>query len=603
MRSPIFFIIVLVQYSAALTFCSLAVAAEWTNVVVILSDDQGRGDFSFNGNTNLRTPHVDSLARDGALFSRFYVCPVCSPTRAEFLTGRYHPRSGAHDVSTGGERMNADETTIAQTFQAAGYATALFGKWHNGQQWPYHPNARGFAEFYGFCSGHWGDYFSPPLDHNGEIVRGNGYLEDDLAEHAAAFIQQHRDQPFFMFLAFNSPHSPMQVPDRWWNEFRDKQPTLHGTNAAREDVAHTRAALAMCENVDWNVGRVLDKLAELKLAENTIVLYFCDNGPNGHRWNGGLKGIKGSTDEGGVRSPLAVRWPGKIAAGTRVSQIAGAIDLLPTLAALTSVPLINKKPLDGKNLAPLLVKGGDGEDVARAAAAAATNELRDRMIFSHWAGAVSVCTQQYRLDREGKLFDLMTDLGQTKDISERQPMVKAKLSAAVAAWKKEVLGDLTNDHRPFTIGHPGSVVTQLAAADAVPHGGIKRSSIHPNSSYLTHWTSREDAITWDAEVLTAGNYAVEVFYACQPADVGSTIEMSFNGNQVVGTVTEPNDVPIRGAEHDRVPRGESYVKDFQPMKLGVIHLEKGRGKLKLRATKIPGSQVMDVRLILLRKTE
>lgn len=586
--------------------CCIAVATDTRarthpNVVVLLSDDQGWGDFSFNGNTNLRTPHVDSLTRDGALFSRFYVCPVCSPTRAEFLTGRYHPRSGVHDVSTGGERMNADETTIAQTFQAAGYATALFGKWHNGQQWPYYPNARGFDEFYGFCSGHWGDYFSPPLDHNGEIVRGNGYLEDDLAEHAAAFIQQHRVQPFFVYLAFNSPHSPMQVPDRWWNEFKDKQLTLHGTNAAREDIPHTRAALAMCENVDWNVGRVLDKLDELQLAENTIVLYFCDNGPNGHRWNGGLKGIKGSTDEGGVRSPLVIRWPGKIAAGTRVSKIAGAIDLLPTLIALTGVPLISKKPLDGKNLAPLLVKGGDGDVVARSEAAAATAELRDRMIFSHWAGAVSVCTQQYRLDRDGKLFDLITDPGQTEDISERQPAVQAKLSAAVVAWKKDVLGDLTKDRRPFTIGDPGSAVTQLAAADAVPHGGIKRSSIHPNSSYLTHWTSGEDTITWDAEVLTAGEYSAEVFYTRPLADVGSSVELSFNGNSVVGELTESNDAPTRGAEHDRVPRGESYVKDFRPMKLGVIHLEKGRGELTLRATKIPGSQVMDFRLLVLRR--
>lgn len=602
MRSRIFFIIVLILQSAALRLCPLAGAAERPNVIVILSDDQGWGDFSLNGNTNLSTPNVDSLARDGAQFSRFYVCPVCSPTRAEFLTGRYHPRSGVHDVSTGGERMNADEVTIAQTFKAAGYATALFGKWHNGQQWPYHPNARGFEEFYGFCSGHWGDYFSPPLEHNGEIVRGNGYLENDLAEHAAKFIEQHREQPFFVYLAFNSPHSPMQVPDRWWNEFKEKDIKLHGTNAAREDVAHTRAALAMCENVDGNVGQVLNKLDELRLAENTIVLYFCDNGPNGNRWNGGLKGIKGSTDEGGVRSPLVIRWPGGIAGGTRVSQIAGAIDLLPTLAALTGVPQISKKPLDGMNLAPLLVNQSDRDPAAKTETTTETPaELRDRMIFSHWAGAVSVCTQQYRLDRDGKLFDLTTDPGQTKDISERQLAVQARLSAAVKAWKKDVLGDLANDRRPFTIGHPGSVVTQLAAADALPHGGIKRSSIHPNSSYLTHWTSTTDSITWDAEMLTAGDYFAEIYYACPADDVGASVKLSFNGSKLVGQVTEPNDAPPRGGEHDRVPRGESYVKDFRPMKLGVIHLEKGRGELTLQAMKIPGSQAMDFRLLVLRR--
>jgi arylsulfatase A-like enzyme len=167
------------------------------NVVVILADDQGWGDLSVHGNTNLNTPNIDSLARDGALFERFFVCPVCSPTRAEFFTGRYHPRGGVYSTSTGGERLNLDEKTIGDTFKAAGYATGAFGKWHNGMQYPYHPNARGFDEFYGFCSGHWGNYFSPVLEHNGTLVRGNGYITDDLTEHALAFIEQNKDRPCF----------------------------------------------------------------------------------------------------------------------------------------------------------------------------------------------------------------------------------------------------------------------------------------------------------------------------------------------------------------------------------------------------------------------
>ncbi|PYJ01561.1 MAG: N-acetylgalactosamine 6-sulfate sulfatase, partial [Verrucomicrobia bacterium] len=152
----------------------LAVAAperSRSNVVIFLADDQGWGDLGVNGNSNLHTPNIDSLVRAGATLDRFYVCPVCAPTRAEFLTGRYHPRGGVSGVSTGKERLNTDERTIAESFKAAGYATGCFGKWHNGSQWPYHPNARGFDEFYGFTSGHWGEYFDPPLDHNGEPVR------------------------------------------------------------------------------------------------------------------------------------------------------------------------------------------------------------------------------------------------------------------------------------------------------------------------------------------------------------------------------------------------------------------------------------------------
>ncbi|OYW15662.1 MAG: N-acetylgalactosamine 6-sulfate sulfatase, partial [Planctomycetales bacterium 12-60-4] len=300
------------------------------NVVVILTDDQGWGDLSIHGNRNLATPHIDSLARDGALFERFYVCPVCSPTRAEFLTGRYHARGGVFNVSTGGERLDLDERTIADVFKSAGYATAAFGKWHNGSQYPYHPLGRGFDEYYGFTSGHWGDYFSPPLDHNGALIHGSGYLPDDLTDHALAFMRQHRDQSFFCYIPFNTPHSPMQIPNVFFEKFRKAELPDRFHVPAQEDLAMTRAALAMCENIDWNVGRVLQMLEELQLADDTIVVYFSDNGPNSFRWNGGMKGRKGSTDEGGVRSPLLMRWPGRILAGRRVPQIAGAIDLLPT---------------------------------------------------------------------------------------------------------------------------------------------------------------------------------------------------------------------------------------------------------------------------------
>jgi arylsulfatase A-like enzyme len=573
-------------------------AAQKPNVVVILSDDQGWGDLSLNGNTNLSTPQIDSLARDGAQFERFYVCPVCSPTRAEFLTGRYHPRSGVSSTSTGGERMNLDEVTIADTFKAAGYATAAFGKWHNGQQFPYHPNARGFDDFYGFCSGHWGDYFSPPLDHNGQIVEGRGYLENDFTDHALAFIEQHRERPFFAYLAFNAPHSPMQVPDEYWNRFKDKELKLRGTGANPENINHTRAALAMCENLDWNVGRLLAQLDKLGIAENTIVLYFCDNGPNGARWNGGMRGAKGSTDEGGVRSPLVIRWPGQILPGSKVSQISGAIDLLPTLAALCEIPLVSKKPLDGRSIKSLLVKSEKSDRSDNDSPS--DGHLSDRMIFSYWAGKTSVRTQQYRLDRDGRLYNMVADPWQRTNVAKQYPKIQARLAAAVTKWNAGVLPGISHNDRPFPIGHPNSKNTQLAVADAVPHGNIQRSSKHPNSSFLTNWRSMDDSITWDAEVLTSGDYAVEVYYTCPPSDVGSTVELSFNGNHVSGQIAKPNDPPLRGAEHDRVPRGESYVKDFRPLKLGIIHLEKGRGDLKLRATEIPGLQVMDFRLLVLR---
>ncbi len=563
------------------------------NVVVILSDDQGWGDLSINGNSNLSTPHIDSLARNGAKFDRFYVCPVCSPTRAEFLTGRYHPRGGVHSTSTGGERLNLGEQTIAETFRAGGYATGIFGKWHNGMQYPYHPLARGFDEFYGFCSGHWGDYFDALfLDHNGQLLpHGDGYLANELTEHAMQFIEQHQNRPFFCYVPLNIPHSPMQVPDQFYARFAGRDLKLRSRDPRQEDVAFTRAALAMCENVDWNVGRILQRLDDLKLADNTIVIYFSDNGPNSWRWNDDMKGRKGSTDEGGVRSPFQIRWPGHIAAGTRIPQIAGAIDLLPTLADLAGIPLINRQPLDGVSLKPLLL--------------GAAPNWPDRQIFSHWGGKVSVRTQRYRLDNANQLYDMQADPVQDHDIAKEQPEITARLSKALAEWRQVVQANLRiitekTDDRPFTVGYREMPITQLPARDGVPHGGVKRSAGAPNCSYFTHWTSPEDRITWEVDVATAGRYEAVIYYTCPPADVGATIELSLNGDQIQGKVTEAHDPPLYGAEHDRFPRkGESYVKDFKALRLGLVDLKSGRGQLALRALTVPGQQVMDVRELLL----
>lgn len=575
---------------ALLLFPLTCLGADRPNVIVILTDDQGYGDLSGSGNSNLNTPNIDALGKAGATFDRFYVCPVCSPTRAEFLTGRYHPRGGVYSTSAGGERLDLDEMTIAQTFKQAGYATAAYGKWHNGMQYPYHPNGRGFDDYYGFCSGHWGHYFSPLLEHNGTLVTGDGFLIDDFTNRAMKFIEQHRAEPFFIYLPYNTPHSPMQVPDRWWDKFKDKDLKQRATDPKKENIGHTRAALAMCENIDWNVGRLLAKLDELKLADNTIVAYFCDNGPNGNRWNDGMKGRKGSTDEGGVRSPLLVRWPQGIKAGTEVKQISGAIDLLPTLAELCGIEVASAKPLDGISLKPLLT--------------GSTKDWPDRRIFSHWGGRVSVRTQQYRLDHQGKLYDMVADPGQTKDVGKQNAEITAELRKAVADWKSTVLAELKrgkDENRPFVIAHPKVRYTQIPARDGKEHGGIKRSNRFPNCSYFTNWTNAEGKITWDVEVAAGGKYEVEIYYACPQADVGSTVELAFGESSLRGKVTEPHDPPVVGAAEDRVKRQESYVKKFKPMRLGVIDLKPGRGTLTLRAVDMPGSQVMEVRLIMLHR--
>lgn len=570
--------------------CLVAAAATTQpNIVVVLTDDQGWGDLGMHGNALVNTPNLDKLARDGARFDRFFVSPVCSPTRAEFLTGRHHVRCGVYDTSAGGERVNADEQMISEVLRGAGYRTAAFGKWHSGMQWPYHPNARGFEEFFGFCSGHWGDYFSPMLEHNGRIVQGDGFVVDDFTERAMRFIERNRHEPFFVYLPYNTPHSPMQVPERWWTKYGALELTQDHPKRDLEDDEHTRAALAMCENIDWNVGRLLGKLDELKLTENTIVVFFSDNGPNGDRWNGGMRGRKGSTDEGGVRSPLFIRWPAKIAPGTQIESITSAMDLLPTLAELAGIEVRGAKPLDGRSFAPSLL--------------GATSDSADRVLIHHWDGRISVRTQQYRLDHRRRLYDMSTDPGQEHPLNESDSEIATALMQHADKFRAEMLDGHGReyDDRPFVIGHPDAEVTHIPARDGTAVGGIERSNRYPNDSFFQNWKSTSDAIAWDCEVASAGTYRVEIFYTCPEPDIGSTVELSFGQQRLIGRVTRAHDPPLRGMENDRVPRIESYVKDFTRITLGEIRLEAGPGTLTLRALDIPGDQVMDFRLMLLTR--
>lgn len=556
------------------------------NVVLILTDDQGWGDLSHSGNPNLSTPNIDALASQGVSFDRFYVSPVCSPTRAEILTGRYHLRGGVKGTSAGEERLDLDEVTFAEFFQQAGYATGAFGKWHSGMQHPYHPNSRGFDYFYGFCSGHWGNYFSPDLEQNGRLVEGEGYLPDDLTEKAMDFIEVQKDGPFLVYLTFNTPHSPMQVPDRWWEQFENKP---LDSLVSGEDPAFTRAALAMCENIDWNVGRLMQKLEELRLTENTIVLFLSDNGPNSYRWNGGMKGRKGSTDEGGVRSPFFLQWKGRVPAGKTVPEIAGAIDLFPTLMVLAGLGDDGNKPLDGISLKPLILKENP--------------PWPDRIIFSHWNGNTSLRTQKYRLDKDGNLYNMDSDPSQQHPVQDQEPERSGDLRLALTNWEAEMEAELAKDpeSRPFTLGAPEAPLTQLPARDGNAHGMVKRSNRFPNDSFFTHWVSLEDSITWEVEVLEAGEYLVELYYTCPEEDLGAEFRLQVGENHVDARVTKAHNPPLKGMENDRIERMESYVKDFNPMPVGSIVLAKGKQRISLKALNIPGDQVMEVQKLLFTK--
>jgi len=393
------------------------------------------------------------------------------------------------------------------------------------------------------------------LEHNGKIVTGNGFCVDDFTEQAMAFMAgaTEKKKPFFAYIPYNTPHSPI-------NREPEKEKSLH-----------LRAALAMCENVDWNVGRVMDKLDTLGIADNTIVMYFCDNGPNGVRWNGDMKD--------------------KIPAGKQVRSIASALDLHPTLADMAGIDVVGSKKLDGVSMKNALI---GKEEVSGT-----------RLVFSTWKGRVSLRNLRFRLDDKGKLFDMTKDPGQRTDVAAEFPLVAERLRKRQKAFRERHV-KAPDDQRPFVIGHASMPDTQIPARDGTAHGNIKRSNKFPNCSFFTDWKTAEDKVAWSAEVGVAGDYDVDLYYTCPAADVGSTIELRFvdeagDVSSLKAKIKDAHDPPLRGAADDRSPRVESLVKDFKVLGMGRLNLPSGPGMLTLQATEVPGSQVMDFRLLMLRR--
>ena len=326
------------------------------NIILIIADDMGYGDFGAFNNQISCTPHLDALVDDGLTLTQHYsAAPVCTPARAALMTGRYPHRTGSIDTfeARGLDRLRLDERTMADMLQHAGYATGLVGKWHNGAlDKRYHPRSRGFDEFVGFQGG-WNPYYRYRLDRNGSIEYGDRdeYLTDVFSDAAVDFIERHRQEPFFLQLAYNAPHFPLEAPDSIARKYADM-----GFSVG------VSLIYAMIEVMDAGIGRIMDKLAQLGIADNTILMFTSDNGPalgdwNGfsqRRWNCQFNGGKGNTYEGGIRVPMILRWADGLDGGVRSDAMAHFTDWLPTLLSLAGVDLPPGKRLDGIDITPAL---------------------------------------------------------------------------------------------------------------------------------------------------------------------------------------------------------------------------------------------------------
>jgi arylsulfatase len=342
------------------------------NVILIITDDQGYGDLNFNGNPNIITPALDNFAAESVRFNNFYVSPVCAPTRSSLMTGRYSLRTGVRDTYNGGAIMASSEVTLAEMLKQANFTTGIFGKWHLGDNYPFRPSDQGFDESLIHLAGGMGQvgdftnyfkkdtsYFDPILWHNNEQKPYQGYCSDIFTENAIEFIEKNKNNPFFCYLSFNAPHNPLQVPDEYYQIYKNIDPTegidpnlIPNEKINEQTKENTRKVYAMVTNIDDNLKKLFAKVEELGIKENTIVIFMTDNGPQHTRYVAGMKGRKTSVYNGGIRVPFYFRYPDEFSGDKEVDQMTAHIDLLPTLSKLCGTRIPEDRKIDGRNFIP-----------------------------------------------------------------------------------------------------------------------------------------------------------------------------------------------------------------------------------------------------------
>ncbi len=419
-----------------------AVSADRPNVILVITDDQGYGDIAAHGNPMIQTPNLDKLHNDSVRLTNFHVDPTCSPTRSALMTGRYSTRTGVWHTIMGRSLMHPREVTLAEVFAGAGYRTGMVGKWHLGDNYPLRPQDQGFETAFYHPAGGVGqgpdffgnDYFDDTYVRDGVQEPVTGYVTEVWFDDALAFIDKHQDEPFFLYLSTNAPHGPYYVEERYAKPYAD------------QGVPDVMARfLGMITNIDDNMGRLLTRLDDLGLTENTILIFMTDNG-SAEGWanwregegawtgfNAGMRAGKGSEYDGGHRVPFFIRWPkvdfgGYYLGGGEVDQLTAHIDVLPTLVELCGLEPPAGVALDGTSLVPLL--HGD------------TTALRDRTLLVHsqrveypikWRKS-AVMTERWRLVNQNELYDIQADPAQQNDIAAQHPGVVDSLQAAYEAW-------------------------------------------------------------------------------------------------------------------------------------------------------------------------
>jgi arylsulfatase A-like enzyme len=464
------------------------------NVILMMTDDQGIGDFGVMGNDLIETPNIDAMAANSGSLTKFYVSPVCSPTRASLMTGRYNQRTRCIDTWLGRSMMDADEFTIAEALRGAGYRTGIFGKWHLGDCYPMRPQDQGFEDVLIHRGGGLAQP-SEPLENNqrytdpilfdevGEAIQTKGFCTDVYFDAAMEFIERHSksqirtqsanstdqptnrstDQPFFIYLPTNAPHGPYHdVPEDLREHYMTKDLTaLMATrpkNPAQLEKSQDQLAriAAMITNEDQNVGRLIEFLTSKGLLENTLIIRMNDNGPNSMRYVGNRRGMKTNIHEGGIRSPMWMHWPAKVKAGTTHDGLTAHIDVMPTILEATGTEP-GPNALDGRSFLPLLTKAGNTEWPAdrqlviqshRGTAAVPYHHFMIRQGDWKLLHASGFGVENFEGEPQFELYNLKADPTEQTNVASENPEIFARLKKAYDTWYADVSSTRPDNYAP-----------------------------------------------------------------------------------------------------------------------------------------------------------
>ncbi len=490
--------------------------ANHANVILIFTDDQGIGDIGYNGNPYILTPNLDSLARSGVILENFYASPVCTPSRASLLTGKFSMRTGVFDTYNAGAIMNAEQLTLAEVLRKKGYATAVFGKWHLGDHYPFRPSERGFEYSLIHKSGGVGQpgdpdnyfdfdssYFDPVLYENNLAKSFSGYCSDVYTDKLLEFLDSQNQQPFFAYLAFNAPHTPLQVPDVYYQMYDTLQFTHSDTTFMRDaltaqDLEDARRIYAMISNIDHNVGRVINKLKENDQLDNTLIIYLSDNGPQQNRYRMGLRGAKGTVYEGGIKVPAFINGS-QINSG-RITTVLSHIDLMPTLLDYLQQP--PPEGMDGSSFKDILLNGEVSEPEV----------FRERALYHHWNRGfpqryrnIAIRKGAYKMVGQSglettpdsfELFDLDNDPNELRDISEEHPGLVEELKKQFDGWFEEAFVDGNLQYLRSVVGSEQQTQTILTRNDARGVPAV--------------WRLNDHYFFWDIAAAHAGLYSMSI---------------------------------------------------------------------------------------------